>query len=346
MGRRLSQIGNDCMVITYMMDIFSRMLLLIYFTQLSCIVGAVEDFGKPPYLAAGFANIEIEPPCAKFISSDPLYATKPVTLWCAPKEFKGDTEYLPFDRVRWSKYPSDNSSVVEAVEVTDEYPSKISILNSRNATLELGYARASAIGKYRCDLWNEDEYIATGNLFVNMRPVIEQEAGKMLRLNNDDKFSLTADEDPEAAMEDSTVNFTCNVIGYPEPIIRWEKNNKSIENDGKHFNITENTLTILRVASDDAATFKCIATNTFFSPSHQENVTFDTTVSFTLKVDSQRTLLPFICIVIIIIILIILIALAERRRKGGSEITRQTQENRPKTLVTTKKQPSETAVFV
>jgi hypothetical protein len=43
---------------------------------------------------------------------------------------------------------------------------RLKLVDNTTAVLNLGEAPVTAAGKYRCDLWNLDTFLATGNLFV------------------------------------------------------------------------------------------------------------------------------------------------------------------------------------
>jgi hypothetical protein len=83
------------------------------------------DGRAPPALGCGSLAQVLEPRHAKTMDRHSTTAINTIWLWCGAKQRNEDLNYLKVDKVRWSKFPSDNAPLSEATEVKENEQSEV-----------------------------------------------------------------------------------------------------------------------------------------------------------------------------------------------------------------------------
>jgi hypothetical protein len=96
------------------------------FSGVAFAVDSPSPDGKaPPALGSGSLAQVLEPRHAKTMVRHSTTANNTVLLWCGAKTRNEDTTYVKVDKVRWSKFPSDNAPLSEATEVKENEQSEV-----------------------------------------------------------------------------------------------------------------------------------------------------------------------------------------------------------------------------
>uniref|UniRef100_A0A914XA67 Ig-like domain-containing protein n=1 Tax=Plectus sambesii TaxID=2011161 RepID=A0A914XA67_9BILA len=282
------------------------------------LVGAVEvPPEKPQENGVGSPALVLEPRNGKTTLKHPTIANNSISLFCGSKKNTEDSTYSEIDRVRWSKFPNpDSTNVLEAKEVT-EFEATAPAPNN-TVSLNINKPPATAVGKYRCDLWKDNVFMATGNLMVYMRPVFIQEENMRLDVIEGSPFELNGGG--YTTVEGGNLSLTCRALGNPEPKYTWEMNGKPIKN-GKKFSIRNHVMNISGVSEVDRSEYKCIATNSFTKDGREQ--TFTSTVTYNVRIKSKLAWLwPLLVIIVTAILLAVIIIACEYRRKKHERNTR------------------------
>ncbi|VDN60628.1 unnamed protein product [Dracunculus medinensis] len=250
------------------------------------------DLSENGVYAQGNLEVTFEAKSAKSTDDHPQKA-EVLNLWCQAR--KSGVGLLPIKNAYFVRY--SNREIIPAV------------VNNTRAKLVLGLIPITSIGRYRCDIKTIDGHHAWGWSFINMRPVFHSNRTKAFEIFDDDRFHLKAPS--IRATEGETVLLDCPVIGFPEPSIKWYKDDVPVAST-EQITFLDKSLQITKIEFDDEGTYSCIAQNTFYDHSGPDSVqnTYQSRLDRDLRViSSYRWMYPLIVIAIIILLLFIIIYL-------------------------------------
>lgn len=270
--------------------ILSCLLLNIIF----CLTTTVADESKRKPFAQGNMFVVFHANSAKSDDEHPLKATVS-DLWCIA--VITDKQPLPIKKAQFIRY-SDGKRL--EASITD---------NSTRARLVFNTATVAAAGKYKCIIDTTEDGTAWGILEVRMRPVFHSNVSRGYTIVDENRFHIKASA--VKVTESESVVLSCPVVGYPEPTVRWLKDNSTDAIEQKEgVSVVGNDLHIKKVELSDHGVYTCIATNQFTIKNGTEEQTFD----FESRLDqilrvrgSYRWIYPLILIAIMLLLLFIII---------------------------------------
>ncbi|OZC12096.1 immunoglobulin I-set domain protein [Onchocerca flexuosa] len=184
------------------------------------------------------------------------------------------------------------------------------IYNQTRAILEFGNTSIWSAGKYRCEITTEEDELVWGWLFVNMRPVFHVNNSKTLEAVGDNHFHVKTSI--LRATEGETVTINCPVRGFPEPTIKWYKNDVPVAEiviaSTEQVTFLEKGLQISKIEFDDEGIYSCVAQNSFSKILDGKVILWESRLDHELKVKSSyRWIYPLIVIIILFLLLFIVI---------------------------------------
>ncbi|CAD6194730.1 unnamed protein product [Caenorhabditis auriculariae] len=127
--------------------------------------------------------------------------------------------------------------------------------------LEVGRAPVSVAGKYRCEVRTVEKKIYSGNLIIYLPPVLTFDKPIKAREVNDSRPPQVIGVE-RRGLEGETLTLECPVISYPEPMVRWEKDNTTIV-PSNTTTYDGNNLVLSPLSEEHIGMYRCIADNSF-----------------------------------------------------------------------------------
>uniref|UniRef100_A0A0K0E050 Ig-like domain-containing protein n=1 Tax=Strongyloides stercoralis TaxID=6248 RepID=A0A0K0E050_STRER len=262
---------------------------------------------EPTYYAQGNVQVVFDIGYGKGSITSPL-AKKIPDLWCQAVRSDDRKRALPIKTARIIHIHDGNTSVVKHQHAT-----------IRNNVVYIHFepeATIKDIGKYKCEIFLENDIEVHGNMFIRSRPIFLIDENKMNLVDtfseNDDFFDFTAES--TKGYIDGNITLECPVVGDPIPHIVWYRNDEPVDLNGEkyRFNKASKSLTILNLKEEDAGNYRCEATNSFVnSQTYNEKIL---PTKFTSKLRHQLQvskpwgwLLPLIVIIVILLLLLCII---------------------------------------
>uniref|UniRef100_A0A0N4ZRH3 Ig-like domain-containing protein n=1 Tax=Parastrongyloides trichosuri TaxID=131310 RepID=A0A0N4ZRH3_PARTI len=263
---------------------------------------------QPTYYAQGNVQVIFNTTYGKGSITSPLRNKIP-DLWCQAVRSDDRKHALPIKSVRIMHVQDGNTTVAKKQHA---------IIRNNVAYVHFdSEANIENIGKYKCEIFLEDDTEVHGNMFIRSRPVFIIDEKKMNLVDTFtggvDTFDFTA-ESTKGYLEEN-ITLECPVVGNPIPHINWYKNDEHINtnnSDKYRFNKASKGLTILNLKEEDAGNYRCEATNSFINSEFYSDKIPHT--NFTSKLRHQLTvskawgwLLPLLVIIIILLLLLCII---------------------------------------
>ncbi|TKR93363.1 hypothetical protein L596_007835 [Steinernema carpocapsae] len=239
----------------------------------------------------------------------PLKSSEPLTLWCQIRDRRRGSDVAKIKEAHFTRTVAGKQTKVDDVGVD--------LHGGRNASLTFEDLDVAKAGRYTCHITAENGQNVNGNIEVYARPVLLANGYSVKYIEKeDDPFHLEASSHTLTEGTDLET-FTCHVIGYPKPTIKWTFNAGALPESAKTSDDGE-TLTIENIEKQHQGTYTCTASNEFKIDSKP--------FSNKLVIDRQLNvkhwlsfLIPLGIIIILLLLLGIVISLCECRRKKNEQ---------------------------
>ncbi|XP_067145351.1 LOW QUALITY PROTEIN: obscurin-like [Centruroides vittatus] len=227
-----------------------------------------EDAGKYKVTAKNDMG-EVEESCKLTVTCPPSFRKKlkdMAVMTNEPVRFEVEVEGKPTPEVKWYK---DGQQLSES--------DRIKMLQEKEEifAMMIDKVKPEDSGNYSCVLTNESgSQAGYSNLVVNAPP------------------SFTKEMKNVECSEEETVSFSLKVSGNPKPTLKWLKDGKELNVDGRHVKVTEEdntyTLTIDKVKKEDVGKYACEIANAHGKATTCGNLSTKGKPEFTKKLSDKE----------------------------------------------------------
>uniref|UniRef100_A0A914DFI5 Ig-like domain-containing protein n=1 Tax=Acrobeloides nanus TaxID=290746 RepID=A0A914DFI5_9BILA len=169
-------------------------------------------------------------------------------------------------------------------------------------------------------------YVFKWRRYRNLDNCIDNKSSLQINFKRDFGVKL-GDFELEASgvkvFRDESTEVDCPVIGFPDPIVYWMKEDQNITED-EHYSFDGTILKISNATYAHDGTYTCIAKNSFNLDGIEQ--TYELKIDRKLFVKNPFSWIwPLIVIIVILVVLILIIKISQsRRKKNGQRLLEKT----------------------
>ncbi|CAL2030842.1 unnamed protein product [Caenorhabditis brenneri] len=221
----------------------------------------------------------------------PLYATDPITIWCAP-----DNPQVTIKSAHFVKLPETTK-----LEATLN-PTK------KNATYTFGSPSVKDAGEYRCELDTPHGKISHA-IFIYSRPVVHSHE----HFTEHEGHEYHLESTGTTVEKGEVVTLTCPVFGYPKPVVKWTKDGAPLALS-KSVTMEGTTIIVSSANYTDGGTYSCEAVNEYTLNGKTSKMLLVVDKMVNVKSEFQWVY-PLAVIIITLLLLVLIIVVCEWRNK-------------------------------